>query len=804
MWELLARFILRMRIPVLGLLTVLTVYMGYRATDTQLQWDLPRLLPDEDSTLLANQRVEDLFGKQTLTIIIASEEDPLKDIEFYNQWLTFGNELAQIPNVDTVAAVNRLLTLHKNSDEKKFELRQVGGKLIQTEEELAEVRNQVRSLPFYKNRFYTDSTDISIMAVVLNTDAFNSPKRYALMDAFDEVTGRFEAETGRDLRYSGMPYIRDKQTNLIKSELSKFVAFAAAITVVILIFFFRSFPPVFVSMLIVLMGVVWSLGIISVLNFKITVLSSMIPPLIIVIGIPNSVYLINKYHAEYAAHGNKVLALTRIIRKIGKATLMTNLTTAIGFSTFIFTQSEVLVEFGIVASINILLLFTLSIFLVPGILSFLKPPKERHTRHLDKPQIKRSVELLVKAVTTYRKQAYIITSILIALGLYGITLIGTTGNLVDDLPRDSHVVQDLNFLEEHLGGVMPFELIVDTKKPGRATHSSTLKKIDELYKKIEEYDDLANPVSVVDGVKFLRQTFYGGNPSQYKLIAGREQTFIKPYLPKSGEGSSNLMSSFVDSTNQYARVSVRIRDIGTAEMMALIKNIRSDVNEIFNPEDYEVTFAGGTLTYLKGTTYLVRNLFISLAMAIIIISFLMAALFSSFRMIAMSIFTNLIPLLLTAAIMGYFGIPIKPSTLLIFSIAFGISIDDTIHFLAKYRQELVAHNWNVRIAAIAAVRETGVSMIYTSIILLAGFSVFATSQFGGTQALGVLVSITLLIAMIANLVLLPSFLLTLDHNMTTKAFKEPLLEVWDEEEDIDLDSLEVVNDTDQNPKNTEE
>ena len=803
MWRLLAGFILRMRIPVLGLLTVLTVYMGYRATNTQLQWDLPRLLPDEDSTIVANKRFEDLFGKQPLTIIIASEKDPLQDIKFYNQWLQFGDDLAAISNVDTVAAVNRLLTLHKNTEEKKFELKQIGGEPIETEEELAQIRSKVRNLPFYKNRFYTDSSDISIMAVVLNTNAFNSPDRYALMDAFDETTGRFEAETGHKLRYSGMPYIRDKQTNLIKSELTKFVIFAAAVTVIILIFFFRSFPPVFVSMLIVLMGVIWSLGIISLLNFKITVLSSMIPPLIIVIGIPNSVYLINKYHAEYAAHGNKVLALTRIIRKIGKATLMTNLTTAIGFSTFIFTKSEVLVEFGIVASINILLLFTLSIFLVPGILSFLKPPKERHTRHLDKPQMKRSVELLVKAVTTYRKQAYIITSILIIIAGYGITRIGTTGNLVDDLPRDFSVVQDLHFLENHLGGVMPFEIIIDTKKPGKATHLSTLNKINKLYKKLENYDDLANPVSVVDGVKFLRQSFYGGHSGQYKLIAGSEQTFIKPYLPKEGGGSSNLMKSFVDSTNRYARVSLRIKDIGTAEMSSLIKRIRRDVNEVFDPVDYEVTFAGATLTYLKGTTYLVRNLFISLALAIIIISFLMAALFSSLRMIAMSIFTNLIPLLLTAAIMGYFGIPIKPSTLLIFSIAFGISIDDTIHFLAKYRQELVTHNWNVRIAAIAAVRETGVSMIYTSIILLAGFSVFATSQFGGTQALGILVSITLLIAMIANLVLLPSFLLSLDHRMTTKAFKEPLLEVWDEEEDIDLDALEVEEGSDQNEKNKE-
>ena len=793
MWEILARFILRMRIPVIGVLLLLTAFMGYKATDTQLQWDLPRLLPDDDQAIVDNRKVEELFGKQPLTIIIASEEDPLESVSLYNEWLDFGDRLAAIPNVDTVAAVNRLLTLEKNTDEKKFELKSIGGKKIETPEELAQIRDQVRSLPFYKNRFYTDSSSISIMAVVLNTEAFNSPARYAIMDAFDEVTREFHAETGRELRYSGMPYIRDKQTNLIKSELTKFVFYAAGITVLILLLFFRSLPPVLVSMLIVLMGVVWSLGIISLFNFKITILSSMIPPLIIVIGIPNSVYLINKYHAEYSTHGNKVLALTRIIQKIGKATLMTNITTAIGFSTFVFTQSQVLVEFGIVASVNILLLFTLSIFLVPGILSFLRPPAEKQTKHLNKPRIRRTVELLVKAVTSYRKHSYIITSVLIALALYGITRIGTTGNLVDDLPRSSNVVQDLYFLEDNLGGVMPFEIIVDTKKPGKATQASTFKKIDRFYDKLAQYEEFSSPVSVIDGVKFVRQAFYGGAPSQYKLISGREQTFIKPYLPQKGDASSGLMKSFVDSTNRYARISLRIRDIGTSEMKTLIDQVRQDANDIFDAENYEVIFTGGTLTYLKGTTYLVRNLFISLAMAIIIISFLMAALFSSVRMIAMSIFTNLIPLLLTAAIMGYFGIPIKPSTLLIFSIAFGISIDDTIHFLAKYRQELTAHNWNVRVAAIAAVRETGVSMIYTSIILLAGFSVFATSQFGGTQALGILVSITLLIAMIANLVLLPSFLLSLDHSMTTKAFKEPLLVVWDEEEDIDLDSLEVSN-----------
>ena len=196
------------------------------------------------------------------------------------------------------------------------------------------------------------------------------------------------------------------------------------------------------------------------------------------------------------------------------------------------------------------------------------------------------------------------------------------------------------------------------------------------------------------------------------------------------------------------------------------------------------SITGSGIVYTKGTNYLVKNLFISLMIAVCVISILMSFLFKSWRMVIVSMVPNLFPLIITSAIMGYVGIPIKPSTILVFSIAFGISIDDTIHFLAKYRQELISNHGNIRKSAIVAIKETGVSMIYTSIILFFGFSIFIASKFGGTQALGILVSVTLFIAMLANLVLLPSLLLTLEKMLTTKAFRESKLEFLDNEDDI--------------------
>ncbi len=459
-----------------------------------------------------------------------------------------------------------------------------------------------------------------------------------------------------------------------------------------------------------------------------------------------------------------------------------------GFATFITTNSTILVEFGIIASLNIIGVFIISILLIPIIFSFLKIPNVKHTNHLDNKLIKRFVERLINIVTYHRKLTFFVTGALILAGFFGMSLMKSTGYIVDDISHSHKVYIDLKFFEKNFRGVMPLEIMVDTKKPKGVMKMSTLKKIDKLQDKLRTYPELSESMSIVNGIKFARQAYYNGKEKYYDLPTRREIGFILPYLSKD---KTNIIENFVDSTGRYARISVKVADIGTVKMKALYHKLGEDLNSIFDSNKFKATVTGVSINFFKGTGYLISSLFISLILAIIIIVLFMAMLFSSWRMILVSLVPNIIPLIFTSAIMGYFGIPIKPSTVLVFSIAFGISVDNTIHFLSKYRQELVLTNWNISKSVIIAIKETGVSMIYSSIVLFFGFSIFTVSSFGGTVALGMLVSFTLLVAMIANLVLLPSLLLSLEKLITTKSFKEPLLSVLDEEEDIEVDELEI-------------
>jgi predicted RND superfamily exporter protein len=790
MWELLARFILRQRFPILVVILLLTLYMGFMALNVRLQWDMPKLLPDKDSTLVDYENFRARYGQDVHAFLFAIDENPLEDLVLFNQWYDLAIRLNSIGGVDTVLSVNRLITIGKDTAEKKFFLTSVVDHRLSTEAELDSVRALVESLPFYRGRLYNPDNGVNLMATSLKKGLFTTPERDPVVDSILHEVQVFEEKSNLHVHLSGMPYIRSMTTRLVKEELSQFIALVVVVMIIILSLFFRSGPPVYVSVLIVAFAVVWSFGILAVFDFEITILTGIIPPLIIVIGIPNSVYLINRYHSEYTKHGNKVLAISRVVRKIGRATFMTNLTTAIGFLTFTFTQSTVLVEFGLVAFVNIMVIFALSIFLIPAIFSFLPPPKESATKHLERKAVIGFVQFLIRLIRRHRSAVYVTSAVLVILGFIGISQIQTTGNLVDDLPSDHGVVQDLRYYEENFNGIMPFEINIDTQKPGKADKTATLKRLERLQKMLQEYPCFGPSISIVDGIKFLKQAYYNGNPDKYSLLTGQEATFVKRYADNTS-GNAKVLESYIDSTKQHTRLSVQMRDVGTLEMDSILAEIRPRVDSIFNPEKYTVSFTGPGIVYLKGTTYLVRNLFISLALAVFIIGIIMATLFRSTRMIALSILVNLIPLLLTGAMMGFFGIPLKPSTILIFSIAFGISIDDTIHFLAKYRQELDLMHWDLRTAVYESIRETGVSMMYTSIILFFGFAVFASSNFGGTQALGVLTSITLLIAMLVNLVLLPSILLSMGKRITTKAFREPFIEVIDEETDIDFTGLSI-------------
>ena len=791
MWGNVARLILRNRAAFLIAVGLLTVFMAYQASFVKMSYEYASMLPESDIAYQDYQSFKNTFGEEANIFVIGVQDSTFFTEVKFNDWKQLTKKIESFDGVANVLSVSNVVNLTKNKEEKRFETHPIFDyDHYYTQNELDSLKGIFESLSFYKNKIYNDSSKVYLSAVRITKEVLDDEKRVALVDNIKFEYDKFSAKHKIKIHYSGLPYIRTAVSVKIKEELNMFIFLALFVCIVILYIFFRSFKAVFFSILVVAIGVIWSLGTISLFDYRITILTGMIPPLLIVIGIPNSIFLLNKYHAEYKSHGNKIKALQRVISKIGNAIFLTNLTTASGFATFIFTNSDILKEFGIIASINIIGVFILAILLIPIFFSFLPPPRTKHTKHLENKIIYNIVEWFIDIVIQHRKVFYIFTAVILALGIYGVSIMKSTGYIVDDLPKNDPILLDLKFFENNFKGVMPLEIVIDTRKKGKVIKLSNLKKIEKLSNKLFEYEEIAQPLSLTEVVKFSKQAYYNGNPKYYKLPSNNEKNFILSYAAKN-KGNGNLIKAFVDSTKQKARISVPVADIGTVKMEALYHEIKELSEEFFPKDKYDVVLTGMSVVFFKGTKYLINNLYLSLSIAVFIIALFMSVLFRSFRMVIVSLIPNFFPLIITAGLMGYFGIPIKPSTILVFSIAFGISVDDTIHFLAKYRQELKIYNWNIKKSVVAALRETGVSMIYTSIVLFFGFGIFTASSFGGTVSLGLLVAITLFVAMFANLILLPALLLTLERRITTKAFKEPLIAIFEEEEDIELDDLRI-------------
>ena len=783
-WTRVSRIILKNRYLILILIAIITTLLVFQMKNMRFSYTEANLLPENHEVNIQYNKFLEIFGEEGNLVLLAVKDSSVFTTDKFNAWNSLAKSFDSLPEVEFTLSIADVKKLKKDTKNRKFVLESIYEKKITSQEKVNSIKKELfEKLPFYDNLLYNKKTGTIQTAIYIDKEIVNTPVRKAFVfDKLIPIIDRFEKENNLDVRVSGMPYIRTINAQNIIDEIQLFVLGALFITGIIFFFFFRSYRATFITLLVVTIGVTWAFGFIGLFGYEITVLTALIPPLIIVIGVPNAVFLINKYQQEIKSHGQQAKALQRVISKIGNATLMTNITTASGFATFVFVKSQLLREFGILASINILSIFVLALLIIPIIYSFMEPPKKKHLNHLERRWMENVVDWMEKMVREQRIAVYITTVVIIILGIIGLYQIRVSGSLIEDMPKTKAFFKDIKFFENEFGGIMPLEILVDTKKEKGVMKLSTLKRMDKINEVIESFPELSKPVSIVNLVKYSKQAYYKGKPKYYQLPTSQEQNYIFEYT-KNSDGNSNMLNNFVDSTGQFARITTFMKDIGTDKMNVIQERLRQIVEKEFPSERYNVSFTGKALVFLKGTNYLIGNLVFSLSLAILLIALFMAWMFRSFRMILISIIPNMLPLLITAGLMGFFGIPIKPSTILVFSIAFGISVDDTIHFLAKYRQELIANNWKIRKSVYAALRETGVSMFYTSIVLFFGFLVFTVSSFGGTIALGGLVSITLLLAMVSNLLLLPSLLLTFEDKIANKeVLKEPSIKIIPQEE----------------------
>lgn len=782
MWIKIAGILLRNRTAFIAGVLIITVFMGFQIPKVEMSYEYANLLPATDSAYLDYLDFHDKFGQEGNVMVFAIQDKDFYQLDKLNDWIGMCDSLKALHGVIALVDITHSFNLQKDTVNKKFDIRPIFPSHIKDQRELDSLVNIIENLPFYDGTLFNKTKDIYGMMVSVSADVMNSPARVGLVKDVLKITEDFSAKYNIQMHYSGLPYIRVVNAESIKGEMYMFIILSLLITTFILYLFFRSFRIIGFCLLIVLICVSWTVGVMAMLGIKITLLTAMLPPLLIVICIPNMVFMINKFHAEYDRHGNKIKALQRMIQKIGNASFLSNLTTAAGFATFIVTSSQILVEFGITASIGILFVYLVCLVMIPCGFSFMPEPDSKQIKHLHNKLVNNTLDRVVQLILNRRNVVYGTAIVVVILGGIGISLMKSTGYMVDDLKETDPIRQDLSFFEQNFDGLMPLEVTVDFKKPKQVLNLPNLEKLDKLSKELAEDEDVSKPISIVEVIKFANQAFYNGKPTYYKLPTNMTKNFILKYASQSTGSIGGQANSFVDSTFQRVRLSFRIKDIGTKKMQEKEYKLYDIVEKYFPSDRYTVKVTGSSIIFFKGTQYLVFNLFTSLALAIFLIALFMAWMFKSKRMVFVALIPNIIPQIITAAIMGYFGIPIKASTILVFSIAFGISVDGTIHYLAKYRQELQGTNWSIRSSAVLALKETGQSMIYNAIILFFGFGIFALSNFGGTVALGILVSITLLAAMLSNLILLPSLLLTLDKHTTNKTFQEPKIDILAEQE----------------------
>lgn len=766
MWTSLARIVLKNRLPVLLLLLVSTVVMGYFASQVKMSYEFARAIPTDHPKYKEYQEFRQKFGDDGNTMVIGFESQHLYDINFFNQYAKLAAEIKKAEGVNAVLSIPETVTLVKDSATEKLKAAPIFKSKYESQAELDSARAVFENLPFYRNLLYNPATHVYLMAISINKDVLSSPKRNIVVPAIEKIADKFAVENKVTLALSGLPLVRTTISTRIADEMKLFLLGSVILSALILLIFFRSVSSTILSILVVIIGVLWSLGTMHLFDYKITLLNALIPPLIVVIGIPNCIYFLNKYHTEYKNSGNQHESLVNMVSRMGVVTLFCNITAAIGFAVFALTKSAVLKEFGVVAGINIMLLFFVSFMLLPAALSYLPAPKPRHVKYLDNQWLNKTLIQIEKWVFSHRKIVYAVTVVVLIFAVTGIFKLKSVGYIVDDLPKKDKLYTDLKFFEKNFHGVMPLEIVVDTKKKyGASRNLTNLLKVDSLAQYIATKPEMAKPLTIDEGLKFARQGYYGGDSAMYAMPDNFDLAFLAPYLQMKADSSgkqnsfAKLVNNFMDSSKQMTRISVSMEDVGSARLPIILNDIQQRANQLFDTSKYNVQLTGTSVTFLEGSRFIINGLKDSIIWAFVLIAFCMLYLFRSWKILLCSLIPNIIPLIITAGVMGWVGVPLKPSTVLVFSVALGIAIDVTIRFLINYKQELPHQNNSVSNTVQQTIRYTGISIIYTSLVLIAGFIIFCFSNFGGTQALGWLTSLTLIVAMITNLVLLPVLLL---------------------------------------------
>ncbi|MCB9257177.1 MAG: MMPL family transporter [Chitinophagales bacterium] len=591
--------------------------------------------------------------------------------------------------------------------------------------------------------------DCKSTVVVLKTkNALNQKDSESLMKNLYALLDKVPEENYHLL---GRAYFQDV---LVKQQIKEFILstlISAFLVSLVFWIILRKSIGVFIAILSMLVCLLLFVGLLGAFQIELDMLSSLFPIIMIIVGVSDVVHLTNKYIEEYLKLGDQKQAIKTTVKEIGLATFLTSFTTAIGFLSLATSRIYPVKSFGISAALGVLVAFAVVICFTTAMLALIPP--EKIIRRDESHQIWKNTLLKFYLWTKGQSKSISIGAfIYFAVCLIGISLISTDVKIYDTLPRGVKLTEDFRFFEENYAGFRPFELAIEAQNGLKMDNYPLLYEIHKIEEFLKQEEAIEGINSITVLYKTLNRAMNADKASFYSFPSS-ESEFLK--IQKYAEKiPTNFSDVLLNKDKSKARISAKVKDIGSNQVDLISERLHQFITEEIDSSLIKVKLTGTGVIFDKNNEYIRQSLLSGLALAFFAISIIMALLFKDIKMVIISLIPNVFPLLFGGALMGYFNIALDAPTAIIFAISFGIAVDDTIHFLSKFKLERLK-NKSIEEALKTSFLETGKAIIITSIILFFGFLILLFSKTPGIVFVGVLVSGTLLTAVISDLLLLP-------------------------------------------------
>jgi uncharacterized protein len=733
---------------VLFFLTLITAFMAFQVSKIGFDYDFERFFPEGDPETEFFFQHRQKYSTENDFVLFSLENDKgIFDEVFLKEARRFQDSLETLPHVKSVQS---LLDLSDPIKEPLFGAFFERPYLRWEEPEFYAIDSaRIFNSPDLVNTFIT--ADGRALAMILDHAPYLSKvKCDELANSVNRVVPHFHFDA---LYKSGRSIGQGYFVARMQKELLLFVSASVLLIVLFLLIAFRSAWGVVVPLIVVFMSIIWLLGVMRITGKEIDLLLTILPTILFVVGMSDVVHILSKYFDELRKGKEKMAAIKVSVKEVGLATFLTSITTAVGFLTLMSSSIIPIREFGIYSAVGVLIAYILAFTLLPATMTLTPAPKLRIGAS-GKDFWSDRLHLFYLWIIKNRRGIGWASVLLGVVCIIGISLIQVNNFLLEDLRKDNPFRIEFDYFEKEYAGVRPFELSVDLKDSSSSIFEpEVLRKLDKLDGFLHEEYGAGFIISPLNFVKSLNKASHNGNPEYYVLPeSNREIRKLTKDLERGKRMSA--LSSFMTPELNECRFAGKIGDWGKQEIEKKNLALAAFWDQEMGHETMSFHLTGTATLIDLNNEYLSTTMIYGLLIAFLIVALIVGVMYKDWKMIIIALIPNLLPLMMIAALMGYTGINLKVSTSIIFTIAFGIAVDDTIHFVGRLRLEL-SKGRSRQYALKRSFIGTGKAIIITSLILIAGFLTLIMSTFKGTFYTGALLSLTLLFAVIVDLLLLP-------------------------------------------------